>query len=66
MEAKTGMEAFVNKINGALAYDLPSTGPWAALVFLVSLNLRPSIAAVGPVLSQIGTGLHWAEECRAC
>ena len=51
----------MNKINGALAYDLPSTGPWAALVFLVSLNLRPSIAAVGPVLSQIGTGLHWAE-----
>ena len=31
------------------------------MVFLVSLNLRPSIAAVGPVLSQIGTGLHWAE-----
>lgn len=58
---ENGNGGIVNKINGALAYDLPSTGPWAALVFLVSLNLRPSIAAVGPVLSQIGTGLHWAE-----
>lgn len=58
---ENGNGGIVNKINGALAYDLPSTGPWAALVFLVSLNLRLSIAAVGPVLSQIGTGLHWAE-----
>lgn len=37
-----------------------STGIWAALVFLVSLNLRPSIAAVGPVLEQIGADLGWA------
>ena len=58
---ENGNGGIVNKINGALAYDLPSTGPWAALDFLVSLNLRPSIAPVGPVLSQIGTGLHWAE-----
>lgn len=37
-----------------------STGVWAALVFLVSLNLRPSIAAVGPVLEHIGADFGWA------
>lgn len=41
--------------------DIPSTGLWAALVFLVALNLRPSIAAVGPLLEQIGTDLSWGE-----
>ncbi len=33
----------------------------AAVIFLVALNLRPAIIAVGPLLSQIGTSLGWAE-----
>ncbi|MBW3080498.1 MFS transporter [Bifidobacterium saguinibicoloris] len=33
----------------------------AALVFLVALNLRPAIAAVGPVLARIGDDLGWGE-----
>ncbi|MBT1166848.1 MFS transporter [Bifidobacterium simiarum] len=33
----------------------------AALIFLVALNLRPAIAAVGPVLAGIGTDLGWGE-----
>lgn len=44
-----------------LAYDRSSTGLWVALIFLVSLNLRPAIAAVGPVLAQMGTDLAWGE-----
>lgn len=28
---------------------------WSVLIFVVALNLRPSIAAVGPVLQQTGT-----------
>ena len=44
-----------------LAYDRSSTGLWVALIFLVSLNLRPTIAAVGPVLAQMGTDLAWGE-----
>ncbi|WP_376863144.1 MFS transporter [Bifidobacterium leontopitheci] len=33
----------------------------AALIFLVALNLRPAIVAVGPVLTRIGDELHWGE-----
>ncbi len=33
----------------------------AAVIFLVALNLRPAIIAVGPLLSQIGTSLGWGE-----
>ncbi|MBW3088423.1 MFS transporter [Bifidobacterium sp. 82T24] len=33
----------------------------AALIFLVALNLRPAIAAVGPVLTGIGEDLGWSE-----
>ncbi|PJM73862.1 MFS transporter [Bifidobacterium primatium] len=33
----------------------------AALIFLVALNLRPAIAAVGPVLTRIGEDLGWGE-----
>lgn len=33
----------------------------AALVFLVALNLRPAIVAVGPLLSSIGDALGWEE-----
>lgn len=33
----------------------------AALIFLVALNLRPAIIAVGPLLNQIGADLQWGE-----
>ncbi len=33
----------------------------AAVIFLVALNLRPAIIAVGPLLSQIGTSFGWGE-----
>ncbi|NEG55178.1 MFS transporter [Bifidobacterium platyrrhinorum] len=33
----------------------------AALIFLVALNLRPAIVAVGPVLTRIGDDLGWGE-----
>lgn len=33
----------------------------SALIFLVALNLRPAIAAVGPVLIRIGADLGWGE-----
>ncbi|MBT1177383.1 MFS transporter [Bifidobacterium callimiconis] len=33
----------------------------AALIFLVALNLRPAIAAIGPVLTRIGDDLGWGE-----
>ncbi len=33
----------------------------AAVIFLVALNLRPAIIAVGPLLSQIGASLGWGE-----
>ena len=36
----------------------------AALVFLVALNLRPAIAAVGPVLARIGADLNWGESVQ--
>lgn len=51
----------MNTLRNALKRDRPSTGLWAALIFLVSLNLRPAIAAVGPVLTQMGTDLAWGE-----
>lgn len=56
-------DAQANKVHGRSSWrnDVPSTGLWAALVFLVALNLRPSIAAVGPLLEQIGTDLSWGE-----
>ncbi len=55
--------AQTNMIRSGVSWrnDIPSTGLWAALVFLVALNLRPSIAAVGPLLEQIGTDLSWGE-----
>ena len=34
--------------------EMPVSGLWAALVFLIALNLRPAIAAVGPLLTRIG------------
>lgn len=33
----------------------------AAVIFLVALNLRPAIIAVGPLLSQIGVSFGWGE-----
>ncbi len=33
----------------------------AAVIFLVALNLRPAIIAVGPLLSQIGASFGWGE-----
>lgn len=36
-----------------------SMGIWAALIFLVALNLRPAIAAVGPLLTRMGDDLGW-------
>lgn len=50
----------MNAKNAVAEYDVPSTGLRAALVFVVSLNLRPAIAAVGPLLTQIGADLSWA------
>lgn len=47
--------------DGRTVRDMPSTGLWAALVFLVALNLRPAIAAVGPLLSELGADLGWGE-----
>lgn len=44
--------------------DHLSISLWAALIFLVSLNLRPAIAAVGPVLVQMGADLHWTDGVR--
>lgn len=41
--------------------EMPVSGLWAALVFLVALNLRPAIAAVGPLLTRIGADLNWGE-----
>lgn len=32
---------------------------WSVLIFIVALNLRPSIAAVGPVLQQIGSAFGY-------
>ena len=51
----------MNSKRNMLVYDRSSTGLWVALIFLVSLNLRPAIAAVGPVLAQMGTDLAWGE-----
>ena len=51
----------MNAKNIIAEYDVPSTGLWAALVFVVSLNLRPAIAAVGPLLTQIGADFSWGE-----
>lgn len=58
-----GNNAQTNMVRSGASWrnDIPSTGLWAALVFLVALNLRPSIAAVGPLLEQIGTDLSWGE-----
>lgn len=43
----------------------PTTAPLlAALVFLVALNLRPAIVAVGPLLSTIGADLQWGESLQ--
>ncbi|WP_223852062.1 MFS transporter [Bifidobacterium myosotis] len=39
----------------------PTPALLAALIFLVALNLRPAIAAVGPVLVRIGSDLAWGE-----
>ena len=39
----------------------PTPALLAALIFLVALNLRPAIAAVGPVLTRIGGDLGWGE-----
>lgn len=36
-------------------------GPIAAMVFLVALNLRPAIVAVGPLLQDLGDDLGWSE-----
>ena len=47
--------------NSRTIRDIPSTGLWAALIFLVALNLRPAIAAVGPLLTRIGMDLNWGE-----
>ena len=47
--------------NSRTIRDIPSTGLWAALIFLVALNLRPAIAAVGPLLTRIGADLNWGE-----
>ena len=44
-----------------LVREMPVSGLWAALVFLVALNLRPAIAAVGPLLTRIGADLNWGE-----
>ena len=41
--------------------EMPVSGLWAALVFLIALNLRPAIAAVGPLLTRIGADLNWGE-----
>lgn len=39
----------------------PAPALLAALIFLVALNLRPAIAAVGPVLVRIGSDMDWGE-----
>lgn len=59
-------DARPNMVRGGVPWrcDRPSTGLWAALVFLVALNLRPSITAVGPLLEQIGTDLSWGESVQ--
>ena len=38
-----------------------SAGLWAALVFLVALNLRPSLTSVGPLLPEIGRDVGLSE-----
>lgn len=41
-----------------------SNGLLAMMVFLVALNLRPSIVAVGPLLESLGRDLHWEESAQ--
>lgn len=56
---KTGDSAVLNGEGGTR-----TAGLLAALVFLVALNLRPAIVAVGPLLSQIGLDLGWGESLQ--
>lgn len=49
-------------LNGEGAFR--TSGLLAALVFLVALNLRPAIVAVGPLLAQIGVDLGWGESLQ--
>lgn len=55
----------MNRKDGIVPRRTESTAPTpallAALIFLVALNLRPAIAAVGPVLARIGSDLDWGE-----
>lgn len=36
----------------------------SCVIFLVALNLRPAIVAVGPLLSSIGTTFGWGESLQ--
>ena len=36
----------------------------SCVIFLVALNLRPAIVAVGPLLSSIGTTFGWGESIQ--
>ncbi len=45
----------------AKANNEPKVQLSAAVIFLVALNLRPAIIAVGPLLSQIGVSFGWGE-----
>ena len=56
-------ETVVTAPDGAVGTDGPvlrrSAGLGAVLaVLLVAVNLRPAVAAVGPVLPEIGSDLH--------
>lgn len=39
-------------------------GLLAAMVFLVAMNLRPAIVAVGPLLGSLGSDLGWGESAQ--
>ena len=36
----------------------------SGVIFLVALNLRPAIVAVGPLLSSIGAAFGWGESLQ--
>lgn len=36
----------------------------SCVIFLIALNLRPAIVAVGPLLSSIGTTFGWGESLQ--
>lgn len=61
MTGMHGMNGENETATGRTKPAAPTPALLAALIFLVALNLRPAIAAVGPVLVRIGSDLDWGE-----